>query len=212
MKYKDIRDILAYAYSIVCYPLFISTYLMVIFCVLYSGTVLPLSPAYYALAIGGTLFFTCLVPLIVLLLLIHSGHVHNLDVTDPRERTVPYIYTLISIGFWCYFLKIIHLPQFMFWSAVASAVVLLLVTFITPYWKISVHLSSMGGAVAMLWAICMHCGVMSNWVIPVALIASWLLMLSRIRLEAHTPLQTVCGFLLGLFVVLTPNIILMHIV
>lgn len=205
-KYTDIRDILAYIWSIVCYPLFVTTYIMVIFCALFSHYMLPLPASYWLMVIGGTAFFTGVLPLTILSVMIKLGRVKNLDVTDRRERTVPYIYTLGCIACWCAFLHMVKMPQYIFWSAVASAVVLLIVMLITLRWKISVHLSSMGGAVAMVLGMMMQYGIFSARVIVLLFLISWLLMLARIRLHAHTPAQTVAGFLLGLIVVLIPNI------
>lgn len=209
-KYTDIRDILAYALSVALYPLFVSTYIMMLFCWTFSRTVLPLPFSYCLLATGGTMLFTCLLPLTILVVMIKLGRVKNLDVTDRRERTVPYIYTMGCIGCWCVFLHLIRMPQYIVWSAVASLAVLIIVMLITLRWKISVHLSSMGGAVAMVMGIMMQCGIYRPSLIILLLALSWLLMLARIRLNAHTPSQTVAGFLLGLIVVLIPNIIIAY--
>lgn len=206
-KYTDIRDILAYALSVALYPLFVSTYIMVVFCRVFSANVLPLTTGYQALAIGGTLFFTCILPFFILLTMIKMGRVKNLDVTDRKERAVPYLYTMGCVGCWCYFLHIIHMPHYIVWSAVASLAVLVIVMIVTLWWKISVHLSSMGGAVAMVMGIMMQCGAYNPITILMLLTLSWLLMLARIRLDAHTPAQTVAGFLLGLTVVMIPNIL-----
>jgi len=211
-KYTDIRDILAYGLSVALYPLFMSTYIMVLFCRVFSHAVLPLSAQYQILAISGTLLFTCLLPLGMLLLMIRLGRVKNLDVTDRRERAIPYIYTMGFIGCWCFFLHLIRMPQYIVWSAVATLVVLVLVMIITLWWKISVHLSSMGGAVAMIIGIMMQCGIYSPRTIVLLLGLSWLLMVARIRLEAHTPAQTVAGFLLGLITVMIPNIIFAYVI
>lgn len=201
-------QIVAYGYSVLLYPLFVPTYLMILFCVLQSKHVLLLAPAYCALAIGGTCFFTCIIPLIVLLTMRALGRVKDLDVSKKEERTEPFIYTLISLCFWCYFLHLIYVPAFLFWSAIATVAVLLLVMAITLRWKISAHLASAGGALAMVIGMILEYGIEGTGIILLLLFLSWLLMLARIYLDAHTPLQTVCGFLLGLIAVLIPNIIL----
>lgn len=209
-KQIDIYNILAKALSVVLYPLLTSTYVMLLFCRIFNRTVLPLPVNYQLLAIGGTFVFTCLLPLGILGLLIKQGRVKNLDVTDRKERTIPYLYAMGCIGCWCYFLHLIRMPQYIVWSAVASLVVLLIVMLITLRWKISVHLSSMGGVVAMIMGIMMQCGIYRPSLIILLFGLSWLLMIARIRLEAHTPAQTVAGFLLGLIIVLIPNILIAY--
>lgn len=207
---RDIRDILSYSLSVLLYPLFVSTYVMVFFCYTYSHHMKPLGAQYQMLAIGGTLLFTCILPFTILWMLIQRKKVTNLDVTNRSERTLPYLYALACIGAWCYFLHTILMPNYMVWSAVASLLVLIIVALITQRWKISAHLSSMGGATAMVMGILMHCGLFRPSIIVIMLLLSWLLMLARIRLEAHTPTQTVAGYLLGFIVVLIPNIIIAY--
>ena len=61
--------ILAQTLSILCYPLWIPTYGIALFCVAYSRHVLPLPPVWQGVAIGGTLLLTCVIPLTAILLL-----------------------------------------------------------------------------------------------------------------------------------------------
>lgn len=208
---KDIRDILSYTWSVVCYPLFVSSYLMAAFCAIYSSLVMPLPLNYWFLLIGGTFLFSCLIPLVMLLSLMRMGHVDNLDVTNHKQRTLPYLYTLVSLAFWVAFLFKMHLPNYMLCAAIASLVCLGLVTLINLKWKISVHLSSFGGATATIFAMMLHLGFCSTPIVCLMLFMAWLLMLARIRLGAHTPTQAVAGYLLGLLVVLLPNIVLLYI-
>lgn len=207
---KDIRDILAYGWSVLMYPLFVPTYLMLLFCGIFTVKVAPIGIPYCALAVGGTFFFTCLVPLITLLVMIRIGHVKDLDVSDRSERFTPYIYTIASMVFWCIFLHQIQMPLFMRISAIASVIVLVITALVTLWWKISIHSASAGGALAMIIGMLIQYEVEPWWFLIIAILCCWLLMLARIRLQAHTPLQTVCGFLLGLVVVLIPNILLMY--
>ena len=44
----------------------------------------------------------------------------------------------------------------------------------------------------------------------VVLVLSLLLMYARIYLKAHTPMQVVCGYLLGLVFTFVPNVIMMY--
>lgn len=209
-SHKALPEKLAYALSVLLYPLFVSTYVIIVFCQLFSRHVLPLTWSYQLLTIGGTLFFTCLLPLGILGWMIWRGKVSNLDVTNRSERSLPYLYAIGCIGCWCYFLHVIHMPKYIVWSAIASLIILILVTLITLKWKISAHLSSMGGATAMLIAIMAQCGIYSPLTIILLMLLSWLLMVARIRLQAHTPEQTVAGYLLGFIGVLIPNIILLY--
>lgn len=205
---KRFLHILAYGYSILLYPLFVPTYIMAFYCYVFDHTVMPLLPGYYAIAIGGTTLFTCLIPLMLLISLKLRGKITDLDVSNRKDRFLPYLYAITSYCCWAFFLYKIKMPNFVLASVITTIVLLLIVTFITRYWKISAHLSSAGGALAMVMGIMLNLGLYSHSLLVVLLVLAWLLMLSRIYLEAHTPLQTVCGFLLGLIMVLIPNLII----
>lgn len=203
---RRLLKILAFAYSVVCYPLLVPTMLMTVYCALFEET------ARGIFLTSGTFVFTGLIPLVILLYLKFTGDVSDLDVSNPKERTTPYIYTLFSMCLWCTFLFLTHVPAFLSASAVASSVVLLLVTVITPYWKISVHSSCFGGATAMLAAILWYGGISGHVILPLMFVAGGLLMTARIYLNAHTPLQTVTGYLMGFIIVIIPNHwLLMHV-
>lgn len=206
---KRFLKILAYGYSILFYPLFVPTYIMIFYCMVYGRLAMPLTDVYVWLAVGGTFFFTCFVPLILLLIMKAMGKVKDLDVSDRKDRTEPYLYSVLCYGMWAYFLHVMRMPDFVIASAIATIIVLLLVTAITIKWKISAHLASAGGAIAMVIGIMLHFEIVGTSIIPILLVLAWLLMLARIYLEAHTPLQTVCGFLLGLIAVLIPNMYLL---
>ena len=211
---KDIFYYLSYGYSVLCYPLFSPTILAGVYALLYTNRVTELDylsdylPTYWLILIGGTFLFTCLIPLIVLLVMKHHGDITDLDVSDPSQRTLPYLYTLFSMSFWCALLLVMQTPRFLFYSAVSSVVALIIVSLITPKWKISAHLTSLGCCTAMLAGMLWYLCYPTTAAICIMALLAWMLMLARVYLEAHTPAQVVCGYLLGLLVVLIPNIIL----
>ena len=63
----------------VLYPLFTPTYLMVAFCGLFSKYLMPLPAQYWWYAIGGTAFFTFLVPLVVLIVMKLQGRIASIN-------------------------------------------------------------------------------------------------------------------------------------
>lgn len=203
---------MAYGLSVVLYPLFTPTYLMVAFCLLFSAQKMPLPGQYWAFAVGGTALFTLVVPLVILLVMMAQGRVTNLDVSNREERLVPMVYAVVSFGFWCAYLDaVLRVPSFMFWTAVCSVLALVTCAVISIWWKISAHLASMGGVVGMSVGYLLYFGLNAPAAVCGLLVLTLLLMYARIYLNAHTPLQTVCGFLLGLIFTLTPNIILLYV-
>lgn len=204
---KDrITHILAYGWSVLLFPLFIPTYMMVAFCVCFSRLMIPLTVDFLRAAIGTTLMYTCLLPLGMLLILKALGYVSNLDVTNRKERTIPFVLSMGSLIAWIMAMIRLHMPAFIIASSISTTVLLVIVLIINLWWKISIHLTGMGSAVAIAWSMMMYFHSPSTLITCLMLAMTLLLMYARLRLDAHTPLQTVAGFLLGLIIVLIPNL------
>lgn len=200
---------MSYALSVVLYPLFVPTYLMAGFVITYAQQVAPLSTHLACWLILGTLGFTCLIPMAILAVLILLGRVQNMDVTNRHERTLPYMLSLASLVCWACMLIRMRVPIFLSASAVSTILVLCIVMLINLRWKISVHLASAGGAVAMIVGMMLYFGISNPLWLIVSLVATLLLQYARIYLRAHTPAQVVAGWLLGLLTVLIPNLLLL---
>lgn len=206
---KQLLTILAKGLSILLYPLFIPAYGMAFFCAAFSVQFLPLPAVYWWVSIVGTLLLTCIIPLTAILILIKRGAVSDLYIAQSAQRTTPYIYTICCFAFWCYFLfSALKVPTCLLLTAVGATIALVLVTIINRWWKISAHLSSFGGLTGGVMSFCLCMGIMPSMGLVISLfVVALLLMYARLYLNAHTPLQVVCGFLLGLLMTFLPNLV-----
>ncbi len=177
-----------------------------------TQTLLPLLPtAYIVIGIVGTMVLTLLIPIILLLYMWRKGYIDSLHMHDSKQRTTPYIYTLICYCFWAYFLHAtLQLPIFMLLVAIGAIVALLIVTIINHWWKISAHLTGIGGLLGGICSFALNYSILPIYLIIIVLLLSLLLMYARLYLNAHTPLQVVCGFLLGLISTSIPTLILTY--
>ncbi len=184
--------------SILLYPMLIPTYGIGILCWAIDTYTLPLPAAYVWMAVLGTFFLTCCIPLSVILLLIRQQVITNIYLYNPNERRLPYIYSLFACGCWCYFLhSMLHLPSIVLAMAIAATVVLLCVMIITHWWKISAHLSFMGTLLAAVIGYSWHTSINPLWLISTLLVLTLLLMYARIYLKQHTTAQVIAGFTMG---------------
>ena len=201
--------IFAQACSILLHPLFMPSYGMVLFCcaIGHFHTKLPL--AYTILVITGTLFFTFFVPAFGIWYLWKTKRIESLHIEDSKQRTAPYISTIMAYAFWTYFLHfLLQLPSFMSIVALGSIFALVVVTFINLKWKISAHLTGIGGLLGGVCSFALYYSTLPLGLILTILAASLILMYARLYLNAHTPLQVVCGLLLGLLSTFIPNLII----
>lgn len=201
-------DILAKIWSIALYPMFMPLYGIILYCYALHTSKPGLPPIYFRICILGTAIFTLVIPIILLLFLLRKKYIDSIHIDNPKQRTIPYIYTLVCYGFWAYFSKcILHLTIFLFWVIIGAMIALLAVTIINHWWKISAHLTGIGGLAGGICSYAIHYSKPITPIIAIILLFALLLMYARLYLNAHTPMQVVCGFLLGLISIFTPTLL-----
>lgn len=186
-------------------------YGVILFC-LAARKLLPILPAsYMGMCIAGTAVLTLIIPIILLVFLWRKGYIDSLHIDNAKQRTTPYIYTLICYGFWAYFVRVtVKMPTFMLLVAIGAMVALLAVTIINHWWKISAHLTGIGGLLGGIFSFALNYSTLPLMLIIIVLLLSLLLMYARLYLQAHTPMQVVCGFLLGLLCTCIPTLIMTY--
>jgi hypothetical protein len=114
---------------------------------------------------------------------------------------IPYFITFI-LFYTAYFL-VKKLPVSSFISAflLASAMSLLMVTIITGFWKISTHMTGMGGLTGLILALSYVFDADTMYYLVIVLFLSGLLAAARIRLDAHKPAEIYTGYILGFIMV-----------
>ena len=204
-------SILSQFWSILLYPMWMPLYGVILFC-LAARKLLPILPAsYMGMCIAGTAVLTLIIPIILLVFLWRKGYIDSLHIDNAKQRTTPYIYTLICYGFWAYFVRVtVKMPTFMLLVAIGAMVALLAVTIINHWWKISAHLTGIGGLLGGICSFALNYSILPLILIITVLLLSLLLMYARIYLQAHTPMQVVCGFLLGLLCTCIPTLIMTY--
>jgi len=201
-----LTEIVSKALSVLLYPLFVPTYGVALFCYAISIHVCPLPPVWYGVAIIGTLVLTCLLPMSAIWILIRKGEVSDIQIADAQQRTVPYLYTIFGFGCWSYLMiSVLRAPMFLSLVAVGATIAIGLVALINRYWKISAHLTGMGGLFGGLMSYCLGLGAIPTWgTICLWGAVSLALMYARVRLSAHTPTQVCAGWLLGIVCTFLP--------
>lgn len=195
-----ILDIVANTLSVLFYPLFVPTYGVTLFCYAYSLHADTLPWVWSLIAIVGTLLFTCILPITSIWILKRHGLVTSMQIENARERTMPFLYTIVGFGFWCYLMiSVLQSPLFMGFITIGATVAIGLVAVINRFWKISAHLTGFGGLFGGLMTYCLALGAIPTW----GTLVLWLglalsIMYARLRLNAHTPAQVCAGWLLGL--------------
>lgn len=181
--------------SIIFHPLLMVTY----------GVMLALSFTYLAmypmvvkmLILAGVFFSTALVPGVFIFLMVKSGAAHDLELTDRKERLVPYLIMISSNMICLFFLYKMMMPFWLLSLMIAAIVALVAALSINFLWKISAHLLGIGAALGAIFGIC-RIQHMNAWPLFIlGFVFAGLLGTSRILLGKHTPMQVYAGFTLG---------------
>ena len=149
-----------------------------------------------------TVLLTMIIPVLVMLLLKSYHKISDSELTSRRERFIP-----VSAVIACYVLcgvAILRVPfagmlgRFMF-AAAACALVGMLVTF---FWKISLHMISIGGLLALLCAL--HTAGLGQLysTLLIFIILAGLLGSARLWFGSHNLAQVVAGLAAGFIVAL----------
>jgi len=133
---------------------------------------------------------TVAVPLCHVIYMKKHGLTASVDIPEKERRVWPFLLSILN-----YVIALLIL-----WKLQVSRPILVLMwayafntavaTIITRYWKISIHGMAFGGPVAALGQV-----ISVNYYCSLPLMG--LILFSRVKLMAHTPLQVVAGTFLG---------------
>lgn len=187
--------ILSNIISIVFHPLLIVTYGVLL---ALTQTYLSEYPSQLKLAIlGGTFLTTALIPGLFILLLIYNGAATDAELTDRKERAVPYLIIIISLLSCLYYLHRMRMPFWLIAIVVGGCIALVVALCVNFFWKISAHMLGMGGLLGGVMGVC-RIHMMNPYVgFIILIVGAGLLAMSRIYLKRHTPMQAYAGFALG---------------
>ena len=194
MMYKKLSN----AISWVLHPFLLPLYLIVVLLTLTVFAHYPANVKFYLLWV--VVLYAMIIPLLALGVLRSLGRISDFKIDNRRERLLP-----LLVGAICYLLcaltlakipSVVFLRKFM--AAAACCEVLCLV--VSLRWKISLHLTGMGAAVALL--VVMNIVGVGHMLVPlsVAILGAGALASARLYLGCHNGVQVLAGFCGGFLV------------
>lgn len=150
------------------------------------------------------LLFLCtfLMPASVIYYLYKIKIVSTLKMEELATRRIPYFITFLLYLLFGFFLKYkLPILREISLAILSIATCLFLIFIISFYWKISAHLTGIGGAIGLFIAITLKKGADSLFLpIIISIILAGLIGSARLKLNAHNSRQIIAGFALGFFV------------
>ena len=188
---------LAKVCSYLFHPLLIPVYGLQMLLSLHSqlNLFLPVKTKFMLLVI--TFVFTAILPALNIILLIKMNFIPNVLLEEKKDRRLAYMATIIFYLSEYYLLKEIELFSLLRSLIIGAAISLTFAFLINFFWKISAHAIGMGGLIGATLALSSKINATAV-VIPALILIAGVIGFSRLKLNAHTPAQVYCGFLLGL--------------
>ncbi len=154
------------------------------------------------LIVGLVFLNTCIAPFLVILLMKKTGLIKDFLLQDRNERIYPMLVSVFFYLFTYYLFRQANLPSLLNYFIMGATLLVLLGFVITFYWKISLHMMSMGGFTGYLIAISLILGYELHAFIVGSILVSGLVGSARIRLNVHNQSQVYAGFITGILIML----------
>lgn len=184
---------IAQGLSMALHPFLIPLYLLLV--LFLSGSIYSYYPwSVKAYLVGVVLLFSWVVPGISILILRHFGLLDNLRITERRERIIPLLVGAISYLICALVFARIPSTLLIHKMMIGATGCCLFALITTLHWKVSLHLTCLGGATAAIAIL----GIASvgEMTLPLilAILSSGLLASARLYLGHHTGLQILVGY------------------
>jgi len=185
----------AFFLSSIFQPLLFPTYSMIL--LFQVGNFAVFDFRYKLSAVFSIFLLTAIIPLIVIIILKKMGVVSSIQLASRNQRTVPYLFTIVSYIPAIIFLYRIYMPSYIVGMMTGVMVSTIVIMLINLKWKISAHLSAMGGLFAAIILVSYRLAINPVALLTFTSILAGMIATSRIMLKVHTLMQTFVGFLIG---------------
>ncbi len=144
-------------------------------------------------------FTTCLIPIASISLMKLMGQLEDLHMMGRRERRTPFMMVTLYYVMTAYlFVVKMQVNQTVAVIFVASSVLLMLLTVITFWYKISIHSAGIGGLAGLFLALVFTSpSEPINILFTSSVIATGVVMSARLKVDAHTAGEVWTGALVG---------------
>ncbi|MEE4198418.1 MAG: hypothetical protein V2I54_12300 [Bacteroidales bacterium] len=188
---------LAKIFSFLFHPLFMPAAGMLI--LFNSQTVLDYLPFEAKKVIFLIVFIsTAILPLTFIPFYYFQKIIKSIYLETKKERLIPFFITAVLYYFAYYLLVRLGAPVTINLFILASASAVLLLFLLSFKWKISAHMTGIGGLAGALIALSFRLQVNLDYFIIATILASGILGYSRLKLKSHQPFEIYTGWLAGL--------------
>ena len=192
----DFRNRIAQGISYLLHPALMPLYATLVF--LWGNTLFQFMPAYLKWYVTGIVMLTALLaPMAFLLLLKATGFIRDYSLKSRADRIVPLLTTSVCYIACTLLLQKVMGSTLLYAFFIGITFIVVAVTIVTYYWKISLHVTGIAGTTAMFYIVTLRgIGDLAPWTV-LFLLLTGILAAARLWLGKHNLWQVAAGFLLG---------------
>lgn len=154
--------------------------------------------------IFGLVILTVLVPIVLFFFLKNSGFISSIHLDNVKQRKIPLLLQAILL---LLVIKLVidvyNYPELYFFFLGALFSLLSAIFMVLFNIKASLHMVGIGAVTMFAIALSIHFGINLTLLIAALLIANGLIATSRLHYKAHSNLELILGFLIGVIPQLT---------
>ncbi|MCG8412479.1 MAG: hypothetical protein MI739_14470 [Bacteroidales bacterium] len=183
--------------SVILHPVFMPV--LGLFILFNSGSVLEILPfqakkiILIIVAVG-----TIVLPLTFVPFFVFQKIIKNIHMDDNRERLIPFFISFVLYTFSFYLLNKLGAPWAVSKFMLIGSIAILALLILSFKWKVSAHMTGIGGIVGSLISFSFLLRVNLDYYIMAFILLSGFLAYSRLTLKKHQPYQVYTGWFLGL--------------
>lgn len=198
----------AMAISVIFQPIFVP---------LYSLIILFNADTYITYAVGAemqqwvygiTVFCSIIFPSGFFYYFYRTGLIQSFHMYTAKERSLPFLTTVVFHMISYIWFTRMPIPSLFPHLVLGAAFSVSTAFIINLKWKVSIHMLGMGGIVGTIIGLILRYQVDALELVIALVILSGVVGYSRLKLNAHTPLQVYFGFILGTMI-MTGSVVLL---
>jgi len=192
----NIYEKLAWLVSVIFHPLLMPLYGLVF--LLTAPTLIRYLPVEIKqLLLLVVLINNVMIPAGLLMFFRYRKLISSYSIDDRNERVMPLLTTAILYCTTSFIIFRFQIPFFLKSFIFATSVVAIILSMINFWWKISIHSAGAGALTATILILSFKMQADLLWYLAAIILASGVILASRLRLNAHEPLQVWAGFATG---------------
>ena len=198
---KRIAEIISYIF----HPMLMATLLIGLLYLFAPSVIQPLNSETIKTVLAVIFLLTCIIPMLSVGALKITSSISSMKLENRRERIMPFMFISIYYGVTTYMFVIkLGLDGVIMVVFTTITLMIVLITIITSFFKISVHSAGIWGLLGFLISI--HYKFPDSqlfWPILIVLVLAGGVNSSRLLLNAHSPKEVSLGSVLGFLLSLT---------